>query len=333
MKRFAWFSALTTAMTFPLISLGAVVRLRGAGLACPDWPLCYGKVTPLNEVVTPAPAGLGIALEVGHRYWAGSLGLMVLALFVVAWWKLREHRLLRFWATMAFAVLIPQVILGGLTVLMKLAPQTVSLHLLFGNLFFASLLALTLRAFQVARSGQAPAKPARRSGFAWMALGVLGLIFTQIFLGGWVSASGASLACPDFPFCAEGQLVITGAGPGPVLQMVHRAVGFTVAGALVALAVQAWRLDYVTQAIRRATTAAVGVVVLQILIGWWNVANAIPTPTAALHTTLAATLAALISYTAIRAAELRGASLTLSSPSDAASASQAPLPPHTAPSP
>ncbi len=101
MRFFAWLSTLSAALTFPLISLGAIVRLNGAGLACPDWPLCYGAVTSLTDVVTPAPAGVGIALEVGHRYVAGLLGVLILALCVWAWVKFRQHKPVVFWSSVA----------------------------------------------------------------------------------------------------------------------------------------------------------------------------------------------------------------------------------------
>jgi len=106
MRRFAWTAALTTALTFPLIVLGSVVRLKGAGLACPDWPLCYGRVTPLNEVVNPAPEGFRIALEVGHRYLAGVVGLIVFGLAAVAWVCFKRHVSVRWLSAAAVGYLM-----------------------------------------------------------------------------------------------------------------------------------------------------------------------------------------------------------------------------------
>ena len=73
------FSILSTFITWVLISFGATVRLYGAGLACPDWPLCYGSLTP--------PASLPIILEVGHRYLAAFLGFLLILSYFLCIWK------------------------------------------------------------------------------------------------------------------------------------------------------------------------------------------------------------------------------------------------------
>ena len=305
MRRFAWFSAISAALTFPLIGFGAIVRLKGAGLACPDWPLCYGKVTSLGDVVTPAPAGLGIALEVGHRYVAGILGLMVLGLLVAAWTKLREERVATFWSSLAFVVLVPQVVLGGLTVLMKLAPWTVSLHLLFGNLLWASLLALALRSFQESGSERVSVKPSSWPMLKKLVLSAWGLTFVQIFMGGLVSSSGAGVACPDFPLCEGGALVPAGAGTPIWLQLMHRGVGFALAAVFVATLVVAARSAGVPTRLKVGLGAAVGLVGLQILIGWYNVAHHVPVPTSALHTATAATIVGVMTWTAVQAMALK----------------------------
>lgn len=298
MKRYAWVGAAATVLTFPLIALGAIVRLEGAGLACPDWPLCYGRVTPVSEVVSPPPEGTKIALEVGHRYLAALVGIIVLGLAIVAWTKFREHRSIRWLAALAVGLLLPQAILGGLTVLMKLAPITVSLHLLAGNLFFASLIALTLQSFRISGSESDPVAPAPDSPlpqqFRAAALGTLVVAGLQIFLGGWVSSSGASMACATFPSCHGSWSIPSGALAQ--LQMGHRIGGFLLAGAVAALSVLALRSRGLTRGLRRLSVGLVILVIAQILLGWFNVAHYIPVPTSALHTALAAVIFGTLAY-------------------------------------
>ena len=71
MKRLA-FAALV--LTFIVVVVGAYVRLSDSGLGCPDWPLCYGK--PVPDAMEDHRAWK----EMGHRYLAGALGLLLFLL-------------------------------------------------------------------------------------------------------------------------------------------------------------------------------------------------------------------------------------------------------------
>ena len=89
-----------TILTFIVVVVGAFVRLSDAGLGCPDWPLCYGKLTPAHaveeiskaEAVQPGgPVSMAKAWkEMIHRYIAKLLGLLIIAIAVFAWMKRRE---------------------------------------------------------------------------------------------------------------------------------------------------------------------------------------------------------------------------------------------------
>ena len=88
--RLAWAAVI---LTFCVIFLGGFTRLNNAGLSCPDWPTCYGKVTWPNDAneIAHANANFERAVEVGkaiyeqvHRHLAATLGLFVLALATLA---------------------------------------------------------------------------------------------------------------------------------------------------------------------------------------------------------------------------------------------------------
>jgi cytochrome c oxidase assembly protein subunit 15 len=297
MRRFAWTSLIAAILSFPLIGLGAIVRLKGAGLACPDWPLCYGRVTPLSDVVAPPPEGFKIALEVGHRYWAGAVGLIVIGLWGYAF-KNRSTAKWRtpFWiATLSLGLLIPQAVLGGLTVIYDLSPVTVSLHLLFGHFFFGALIVQSLVSFRRAQSESldwlvdvSNSRYLRR----WFT-GAFLFLCLQIFVGGWVSSTHAGMACPDFPTCLGSFAFPDGWGPG--IQYTHRLVGFSLALVIIGACIKGYQYGK-DRLIGHLAAGGVVLVVLQILVGWYNVEYYIPVPTSALHTMIATTMFALMVF-------------------------------------
>lgn len=298
MRGFSWLSALAACLTFPLIIFGALVRLNDAGLACPDWPLCFGQVTPLMDVLRPNPAEVRVALEVGHRYVAGLLGALILLLFAAAWRSAHIPDALRRRATLAGVLLLPQVVLGGLTVLLKLHALSVALHLVFGILLFAALTLLATQSWRHTRC--TPQPPAHPPQFRRLLHFTLCLALGQVFLGGLVSGSNASMACVGFPTC-NGSFAWPPFFLGQ-LQYTHRLIGVALAAALLTLAIAAHRTPSMGRQDLRLARALVALVLAQILLGWYNVAHIIPTATAAAHTAIAAALIGLLAYLADRPA-------------------------------
>jgi cytochrome c oxidase assembly protein subunit 15 len=175
-------------VAFCVIVLGAYVRLSDAGLGCPDWPLCYGQATPGDHLGEDARGRAW--KEMAHRYLAGSLGLLILALLFLSW-KRKEGRGL----AGALVLLVAfQATLGMWTVTLLLRPAIVAAHLLGGMTTLALLLwlFLSLGSYAAAPEARALRLPAAAA---------LAALVLQIALGGWVSANYAALACPDLPLC------------------------------------------------------------------------------------------------------------------------------------
>ena len=118
LHRLAW---LACALAFCVIVFGAFVRLSNAGLSCPDWPTCYGRAawpTAPSEVanhaatqIRPLDATKAWREQV-HRMIAGSLGVLVLLLAVLAA-RQRQHGIVRVAvAALAVAVSIPLYMRG-----------------------------------------------------------------------------------------------------------------------------------------------------------------------------------------------------------------------------
>lgn len=207
MSAFRKWAVGVTGLAFVVVVVGAYVRLMDAGLGCPDWPGCYGALTPhhATEEIAKAVAQQGgtdgpVSLpkawkEMVHRYLAGTLGLLILGLALCSWRSRGEARRSRFLASSLVVLVVLQAALGMWTVTMLLKPVIVTLHLLGG---MATLALLTWLAVRGARPGSGRSLP--RTLHAAAIAGLLMLV-AQIALGGWVSANYAALACVDFPQC------------------------------------------------------------------------------------------------------------------------------------
>jgi len=276
------------ALAFIVVVMGAYVRLSDAGLGCPDWPLCYGKPVPAD--IADSHALVKAWKEMGHRYLAGTLGLLIVALAFVAW-RIRRSAPL---ATSIVAVVIFQATLGAWTVTMLLKPAIVTAHLVGGMTTLALLAWLAL-----AQWAHAPAEDMR--ALRPVAALALAAVAIQIVLGGWVSANYAALACPDFPRCpgpmdyanafhvvrelgrtADGQLLSLDALRA--IHWAHRLFANIALLAVIFAALRTWRLE-------RRLALLVGVLVLvQFSLGIANVALSLPLPLAAAHNAGAALL-------------------------------------------
>lgn len=197
---------LTTCLAFVVVVVGAYVRLNHAGLGCPDWPGCYGELSPAHaqEQIAKAVAAQGgehgpVSIhkawrEMGHRYLAGTLGLLILGIAIAAWTNRRRVQLL---PLAIVAVVVLQAALGMWTVTRLLKPVIVTLHLLGGMTTLALLVWLAAR--ELSLDFAMAARDAQRLR-PW-AIAALVIVFMQIALGGWVSSNYAALACIDFPTC------------------------------------------------------------------------------------------------------------------------------------
>ncbi len=204
-------SFFATLLAFVVVVLGAYVRLSDAGLGCPDWPGCYGLLgAPVSEAemqqaskafpdsqVHTAKAWK----EMVHRYFAGILGLVILAITIMSLiLKDRDDQPLKL-PILLLALVIFQALLGMWTVTLLLKPVVVMGHLLGGFATLSLLLLMVLRMRQCIKPVIKIEIQNNLKLISWIALVVL---VVQIALGGWTSANYAAMACPDFPTC-QGQ--------------------------------------------------------------------------------------------------------------------------------
>ncbi len=286
LRRIAGFAVV---LTLGLIMLGAWVRLTDAGLGCPDWPGCYGKLSPVHasDHIARAvdaqggehgPVSMGKAWrEMVHRYIATFLGLLIFVIAVLAWVRradLRESPLL---PTVLVGVVVLQGLFGKWTVTLLLKPAIVTGHLIGGMLTFSLLLWFWLRLRP--RTRYVDAEPV--AALRWPAVLALVVVAAQIALGGWVSTNYAALACTDLPTCqgawwpqanfADGFHVIrelgkTGEGeflPMQALTAIHLTHRI---GAVIVLLVVGW---VGLRAARTAGARPIGIALLTMLAVQW----------------------------------------------------------------
>ena len=147
--RLAWVrrvSVVVVVWTFALMGLGAWVKATGSGLACPDWPQCYGQwLPPFPSVENQGVDADGepvyytqaqVLYEWTHRLVASLLGIPFLLLVGLSATERRFHPMLRGLPLVALIVLAVQVLLGGGTVVQGNPAGLTTSHLLTATAFF-----------------------------------------------------------------------------------------------------------------------------------------------------------------------------------------------------
>jgi heme a synthase len=338
MTSFRWIRTLALAgllLCFTVVVLGAYVRLTTAGLGCPDWPGCYGHITPPsrleiaenNQVFPDKPIDAGKAWrEMIHRYAASTLGLIIVTLAVLAFTTRRQRLVSLPLAWGLVAIVIFQGLLGMLTVTWQVTPLVVTGHLLFGlttlSLLWWLWISLPQNSWQAPAAGTAKAAATARLVWRLTFVGLLALA-VQIALGGWTSTNYADIACPDFPQCQNawwpnadfrdafvlwrGLGVNYEGGVLPIaarvaIHLTHRMGAIVAALTLTLAAVTAIRQKTPTYV--RPAYAVVATLALQLTIGITMVLRGFPLSLATAHTAGAALL--LLSVLAL----LRGAGAT-----------------------
>ncbi len=201
----------SVALAFVVVGLGAFTRLVDAGLGCPDWPGCYGHLLWPDTAAEQQAAAVNFPdspvdtqktwPEMVHRYFAGSLGLLIVAIAFFAYRARKEGLDLPIKLPLALIALVTlQAAFGMWTVTLKLLPQVVTAHLLGGFCTLSLLWLLSLRI----RSRFVELRAYQSRGPLKLAAVLLCFVVLQIALGGWVSSNYAALACADLPTC-QGQ--------------------------------------------------------------------------------------------------------------------------------
>ncbi|MGK7918478.1 MAG: heme A synthase, partial [Trichodesmium sp.] len=228
--------------TLLLMAIGSATRVMNAGLACPDWPLCYGKLVPMAQM------NLQVFLEWFHRLDASLIGFGAIAMMGMSWWDRKQLPGWLPWAsTFAFALIVFQGVLGGLTVTQLLRFDIVTAHLGTALLYFMTLLVIGISLMPYKGTGNVGKLP-------WVGLTAAILVYVQSLLGGLVASQWALHQCFGVTqLCTIMNSHIAGVVP-PTL-------------ATVTLVVMAWRTSALHPLLRKLANWAGLLVLAQICLG------------------------------------------------------------------
>ena len=236
---------LAAVFAFGVVMFGAFVRLSNAGLSCPDWPTCYGRaswpthqheVAQANEAFPDRPYETHKAWrEQVHRFLAGTLGTLVLALALIASWRKPWARYAVIVSAVAAAVGVGLYIKGehhwslwlsllaiGLPLLAaagldrpgawRIAVLTLAVVIFQAMLgmwtvtlllkpivvmghLMGGITTFALLAYAALRFAGASARDDSYAGVRKAVVLGIVLLLAQIALGGWTSSNYAALAC------------------------------------------------------------------------------------------------------------------------------------------
>jgi heme a synthase len=238
-RRLVWKIALATLL---LMAIGSATRVMNAGLACPDWPLCYGTLFPGQQM------NLQVFLEWFHRLDAALIGFSTLFLVGLSWWHRRALPAWTPWmAVAALGLILMQGLLGGLTVTQLLRFDIVTAHLGAALLFFTTLLIMGMLLLPYRATGTVERLP-------WVSLAAAVLVYLQSLSGGLVGSRWALHQCLwGEQLCSVMNTHLFGVVPASALTLT------------VILIV--WRTPALQTSLRQLANFAGGFLLLQILLG------------------------------------------------------------------
>lgn len=238
-RRLVWKIAIAT---FLLMAVGSATRVMNAGLACPDWPLCYGQLVPRQQM------NLQVFLEWFHRLDAALVGISTIALVGLSLWYRQQLPKWLPWASLfALFLIVFQGILGGLTVTQLLRFDIVTAHLGTALLFFVTLLVIGTSLLPY--KGNNTAKK-----LAWVSLIAAFLIYLQSLLGALVGSQWALHQClSDSSLCTVMNNHIAGVVPATL--------------GVLAVVIMAWRTGGLHPKLRFLANMTGALLVCQIALG------------------------------------------------------------------
>lgn len=301
------FAVATACATFVLIFAGGLVKSTGSELAVPDWPLAFGKLIPQLQG--------GVLFEWSHRVAAGAVSILTLTLML---WALagERRRWVRSLAIAAFALVITQAVLGGMTVLFLIPLALAMAHTATANAFFCVVVAIAVFTSPWFIDTAARRERSARVPLAMLAAVTTGIIYLQILIGALMRHLAAGLAIPDFPL-SFGRAIPPAWDPYIAVNFAHRCGAMAVAAFIIWTAARVLGGHREEPKLRRPAAALILLLALQVSLGAitiWTSRAVLPTTS---HVAIGAAILVTSLMLTIRAWRLYGIGGSQASPAPA----------------
>lgn len=283
-QRLTWISAHLVVALVALVAIGGATRVMEAGLACPDWPLCYGVLLPGRQM------NLQVFLEWFHRLDAFLIGLGLLVLSGWSLWRRQDLPTWCPWACGALLLLVAgQGLLGALTVTRLLASGIVTAHLGMALLLVAGASALHQGLLLRQRSASAVVAGRWQLATGLLASLSLVLVFCQCLLGAAMASRWAATQC-------------MAAAEGCQWLLIHRLVAYPASALVLVLGLVTVARPGAGAVLRLLAAVSASLVLGQLALGvaTLRLQLSVPAVTVA-HQVTAALLVALLSALVVRA--------------------------------
>ncbi|MBV8594881.1 MAG: protoheme IX farnesyltransferase [Candidatus Eremiobacteraeota bacterium] len=300
-------STMAALFAFALVVFGAIVRINGAGMTCPDWPRCRGVWFPALDSA--------VVYEWAHRVGAPVLTLLILTTFALAWRHRRELGEAMRFAWVALGMVVLQIIIGALTIKYANNPPSVAAHLVVGIGTFISLLLVAYASWTELDDRAVRSRVSVRPALASIALLTTIVAFIAVIAGGYMSASHAGLACTGFPLCNGWAGAHSAA---QALHMTHRWAAYATIALVLCLVAVAARPTSAPPEVRRLIFVAGGCVLAQGALGALTVISGLAPVLRSVHQANGVLLVALLALTTYRCQLGRQPEAFVSLPADGA---------------